>query len=76
MRSHDTLEPAGEEASFICNRMRDHGVLLGTDGPFHNVIKIRPPMPFTEIDADFLVEILVKILVEDFDVELNWDTNA
>jgi 4-aminobutyrate aminotransferase-like enzyme len=29
-------------------------VLLGTDGPFHNVLKIRPPMPFTADDADLL----------------------
>ena len=27
--------------------MRERGILLGTDGPFHNVLKIRPPMPFT-----------------------------
>ena len=28
------------------NRMREQGILLGTDGPYHNVVKIRPPMPF------------------------------
>ncbi len=31
----------------MVNRMRDEGILLGTDGPYHNVVKIRPPMPFT-----------------------------
>jgi 4-aminobutyrate aminotransferase-like enzyme len=30
--------------------------LLGTDGPYHNVVKIRPPMPFNTTDADLLVE--------------------
>ena len=43
VRDRRTLEPAGAEASLIVNRMREHGILLGTDGPFHNVIKIRPP---------------------------------
>jgi 4-aminobutyrate aminotransferase-like enzyme/Ser/Thr protein kinase RdoA (MazF antagonist) len=66
VRNRETLEPAAEEASFIVNRMREHGILLGTDGPYHNVIKIRPPMPFSEADADFLVATLEKILAEDF----------
>ncbi|MCI0478356.1 MAG: aminotransferase class III-fold pyridoxal phosphate-dependent enzyme, partial [Anaerolineales bacterium] len=46
VRDMATLEPAAEEASFISDRMREHGILLGTDGPYHNVVKIRPPMPF------------------------------
>ena len=46
MRDRETLEPAGAEASFVANRMRERGILLGTDGPYHNVVKIRPPMPF------------------------------
>jgi 4-aminobutyrate aminotransferase-like enzyme len=45
--------------------MRECGILLGTDGPFHNVIKIRPPMPFSERDADLLVDTLDRILTED-----------
>jgi 4-aminobutyrate aminotransferase-like enzyme len=35
--------------------MRDDGVLIGTDGPFHNVLKIRPPMPFDDDDVARLV---------------------
>ena len=38
--------------------MRERGILLGTDGPHHNVVKIRPPMPFDDADADLLVEAL------------------
>ena len=61
-----TLAPAEREASFLCNRLREHGVLVGTDGPFHNVVKIRPPMPFNEADADHLLAVFEKILEEDF----------
>jgi 4-aminobutyrate aminotransferase-like enzyme/Ser/Thr protein kinase RdoA (MazF antagonist) len=64
VRDRQTLEPAAEEASFVANRMRDHGILLGTDGPFHNVVKIRPPMPFDEQNADFLVVTMAEILRE------------
>ncbi len=50
------------EAVWVANRMRERGVLLGTDGPHHNVVKIRPPMPFDERDADRLVETLDHVL--------------
>ena len=47
--------PATSEATRIVNQMRERGILLGTDGPHHNVIKIRPPMPISEGDADELI---------------------
>ena len=45
--------------------MRDHGVLLSTDGPFHNVLKIKPPLCFTRDDADHLIETLDRVLSAD-----------
>ena len=38
--------------------MRDKGVLLSTDGPDHNVIKIKPPLVFGPVDTDQLIEAL------------------
>jgi 4-aminobutyrate aminotransferase-like enzyme len=58
VRDHDTLEPAAAEASDVVNRLREEGILIGTDGPYHNVLKIRPPMPFTKEDADVLASAL------------------
>src|SRR5690242_19090203 len=51
-------EPATIEAARVVNQMREHGILLGTDGPHHNVLKIRPPMPFSEENADVLIAAL------------------
>ncbi|MBI1760792.1 MAG: aminotransferase class III-fold pyridoxal phosphate-dependent enzyme [Acidobacteria bacterium] len=65
VRDHATSEPAAAEASYIVNRLRDHGILAGTDGPYHNVIKLRPPLIFTEAEADFFIEVLARILNED-----------
>jgi hypothetical protein len=62
VRNRETLEPAGTEAAFVANQMRERGILLGTDGPHHNVVKIRPPMPFDDADADMLVETLDQVL--------------
>ena len=50
------------EAGTVVNQMRERGILLGTEGPLHNVIKIRPPMPFSIEDADQLVETLDEVL--------------
>ena len=55
-----TLEPV--DASAIADAMRERGVLLGTEGPLNNVLKIRPPMPFTVDDADLLVRELEEVL--------------
>ncbi|MBL8207055.1 MAG: aminotransferase class III-fold pyridoxal phosphate-dependent enzyme [Blastocatellia bacterium] len=65
VRDRVTLEPADTEASYVVNRLRDHGILAGTDGPYHNVIKLRPPLVFTKDDADFFVATLDRILHED-----------
>ncbi len=62
VKDRGTLEPAGDAASAVANRMRERGVLLGTDGPFHNVIKIRPPLPFNDEDAVQLVDELAAAL--------------
>jgi 4-aminobutyrate aminotransferase-like enzyme/Ser/Thr protein kinase RdoA (MazF antagonist)/murein DD-endopeptidase MepM/ murein hydrolase activator NlpD len=64
VRDRTTLAPATEEADRVVVRMRELGVLAGTDGPHHNVIKVRGPMPFTAADADLLVAVLDRALAE------------
>jgi len=62
VRDRETLEPAAAEASDVVNRLREEGILIGTDGPYHNVLKLRPPMPFTTDDADALASALDQAL--------------
>jgi 4-aminobutyrate aminotransferase-like enzyme len=64
VRSRDGLEPATDEAGWVVERLREEGILLGTDGPAHNVLKIRPPMPFDLGDADALASTLDRVLGE------------
>jgi 4-aminobutyrate aminotransferase-like enzyme len=59
-----TLEPAAAEASRIINRARELGVLLSTDGPLHNVLKIKPPLVFSRPDCDLLVNTVDRALSE------------
>jgi 4-aminobutyrate aminotransferase-like enzyme/Ser/Thr protein kinase RdoA (MazF antagonist) len=59
-----TLTPAAAHASYIVERMKDLGILISTDGPLHNVLKIKPPLVFSEANADLLVSMLDRILEE------------
>ena len=61
----ETRQPAPLQASYVVNRLRDRSILAGTDGPHHNVIKLRPPLVFSETDADLFVKTLDEILAED-----------
>ena len=58
-------KPATTAADAIVNQMRENGILLGTDGPHHNVLKIRPPMPFSESDADLLLAVLRRAIEQE-----------
>ena len=63
--NRETLEPEAAHASYIINRTKDYGILLSTDGPLNNVIKLKPPIVFTNENADNVVHVLDRILTED-----------
>ena len=58
--------PHAGVAGYVVERMKDHGILLSTDGPDHNVIKIKPPLVFDESNADRVVEVMDRVLSEDY----------
>ncbi|MBS0366506.1 MAG: aminotransferase class III-fold pyridoxal phosphate-dependent enzyme [Proteobacteria bacterium] len=62
VRDRGTRDPATAATARVIDAMADAGVLLGSEGPAHNVIKLRPPLPFTAADADMLLEQLDRIL--------------
>jgi 4-aminobutyrate aminotransferase-like enzyme len=48
----------------VVNRLREEGILGGTDGPHHNVIKLRPPLCVTAADAGRFTSTLDSVLRE------------
>lgn len=66
VKHRETLTPAAREATYIANRMRQLGILMSTDGPLHNVLKIKPPICFGRQEVDFLIDSLDQVLEEDF----------
>lgn len=64
VRDRETREPAPDTAGRVINAMRDRGVLMGRTGIHGNVLKIRPPMPFSRDNAAFLIGTLDEVLGE------------
>jgi 4-aminobutyrate aminotransferase-like enzyme/Ser/Thr protein kinase RdoA (MazF antagonist) len=60
------LNPLAAQTDYLANRMKDHGILMSTDGPDHNVLKIKPPLVFTKENAEELIYYLRRIFAEDF----------
>ena len=62
VQDRTSKEPAVEETRRIVNGMRERGVLIGDTGMYDNVLKIRPPMPFSRDEADLLLSTLDDVL--------------
>jgi 4-aminobutyrate aminotransferase-like enzyme len=46
--------------------MKEQGILMSSDGPYQNVLKIKPPMVFSIENAKELMRCLKIVLKEDF----------
>ena len=51
-----SLTPDGDAAAGIVNALREDRILISACGAQGNVLKLRPPMPFSSNDADRLLE--------------------
>ncbi|MBD9587478.1 aminotransferase [Pseudomonas sp. PDM03] len=64
IRNRETLEPATEETTALCDRLRELGIFMQPTGDFLNVLKIKPPMVTSRQSVDFFVDMLAKVLAE------------
>ena len=62
IRDRETLAPADWEAAYIVERMKGLGILLSTEGPLHNVLKLKPPLCFDYEDVDWFMTALAEVL--------------
>lgn len=65
VRDPEERLPATDRARYVVERLLDHRILLSTDGPDHNVLKIKPPLAFGPGDADRMLSALDAVLGED-----------
>jgi 4-aminobutyrate aminotransferase-like enzyme len=64
IRNRETLEPATEETTALCDRLRELGIFMQPTGDYLNVLKIKPPMVTSRQSVDFFVDMLSKVLAE------------
>jgi 4-aminobutyrate aminotransferase-like enzyme len=64
VRDQTTREPSNVETKRVLDLMRQNGVLVGSEGSYGNVLKIRPPLVFRRQHADILIEALDRSLAE------------
>jgi 4-aminobutyrate aminotransferase-like enzyme len=62
VKDRRTKEPAAEETGRLVNGLRDRRVLIGAAGRNANVLKIRPPLPFTGENADMFLSVTADVL--------------
>jgi 4-aminobutyrate aminotransferase-like enzyme/Ser/Thr protein kinase RdoA (MazF antagonist) len=70
VRDRATLEPVADELDAIVEAMKAEGILLSTEGPHHNVLKIKPPLVITEEDCTWFLETLDRVMTRS--AEKNW----
>ena len=65
VKDRATREPDADCAEHVMNHCRTHaGVLVSTDGPHRNVIKIKPPLPFTREDGEAVAAAIDHALLD------------
>ncbi|MBN9274638.1 MAG: aminotransferase class III-fold pyridoxal phosphate-dependent enzyme, partial [Mesorhizobium sp.] len=64
VRDRASKAPATDFARAVANGARRRGVLMGTEGPHDNVLKLRPPMIFSRRDADHLIAVLQETFAD------------
>ena len=62
VRDPETQEPATAEATAICERLLELGVIDHATGDHSNVLKVKPPLCITPESADFFVDRLDEVL--------------
>ena len=58
VEDRQSLKPATDVAGYLMNRLREHRILVGREGPQDNILKIRPPLT---IEADDIEMMLIKL---------------
>ena len=64
VRDRRTLEPATTETAWLCDRMRELGVIVQPTGDRQNVLKVKPPMCISASSVDHVLGALDTALTE------------
>ena len=66
IKNQTSLEPATKECSFLCSILKEkYAVLTSIDGPYDNVLVVKPPLCFSEEDVDSFVNAFESAVIND-----------
>ena len=64
VKNNNTQDEDKDLCTYIKNRMRDYRILIGSEGPKDNVLKIRPPLTIDAEGIDMIIHYFEKIMNE------------
>ncbi|GLX86084.1 aminotransferase [Thalassotalea loyana] len=64
VENRKSKHPATEKTAWLVEFFKKHNILLSTEGPFYNILKIKPPLAFNCADADKFIKVLDLGLTE------------
>ena len=64
VKEPENRTPGTEIAAYVKNRMCEHRILMRSEGPADNILKIRPPMTIQKDDVDMILHVMDKVLDE------------
>jgi 4-aminobutyrate aminotransferase-like enzyme len=58
--------PDADAAAYVVARLKEEGILAGTDGPDHNVVKLRGPLVVEAADVVRFLSVWERVIEEPF----------
>lgn len=62
VKDRESKAPDAARLADVIERCREDGLLLSADGPHHNVLKMKPPLCFSRLDARLALAIVDRAL--------------
>jgi 4-aminobutyrate aminotransferase-like enzyme len=69
VKNRETREPHIKAAEHALTRFREERILMQSDGPFNNVLKIKPPLAFSRENVDTFITTLDSIIEDIEDMQ-------
>lgn len=76
VEDRETRIPATAKAQHVVSRMKEEYILVSSDGPDRNVLKLKPPLVFSHENADHFVKIFDEVLTEMNDDEVTMEASS
>lgn len=64
VNDRSSKEPATEKMEWLIEHFKRNKILLTSEGPHYNILKIKPPIIFSKQNTDYFIQVLEQGLIE------------